>query len=60
MKYKYYAALTGQERWMVIESPNRFRNKLISAGRYTDAVDELLIKAANAKGKKFKVAERWI
>ena len=42
MKYKYYVALTGQERWMVIESPNRFRNKLISAGRYTDAVDELL------------------
>lgn len=32
MKYKYYVALTGQERWMVIESPNRFRNKLISAG----------------------------
>lgn len=60
MKYKYYAALTVQERWMVIESPNRFRNKLISAGRYTDAVDELLIKAANAKVKKFKVAEQRI
>lgn len=45
---------------MVIESPNRFRNKLISAGRYTDAVDELLIKAANAKVKKFKVAEQRI
>ena len=60
MKYNYYVALTGQERWMVIESPNRFRNKLISAGRYTDAVDELLIKAANAKVKKFNVAERRI
>lgn len=60
MKYNYYVALTGQERWMVIESPNRFRNKLISAGRYTDAVDELLIKAANAKVKKFQVAERRI
>ncbi len=60
MKYKYYVALTGQERRMVIESPNRFRNKLISAGRYTDAVDELLIKAANAKVKKFKVAEQRI
>lgn len=57
MKYKYYVALTGQERRMVIESLNSLRDKLISAGRYTDAVDELLIKAANAKVKKFKVAE---
>lgn len=57
MKYKYYAALAGQEQWMVTESLNRLRNKLISAGRYTDAVDELLIKAANAKVKKFKVTE---
>lgn len=60
MKQKYYVAMTGQERRMVIESLNRLRNKLISAGRYTDAVDELLIKAANAKVKKFKVAEQRI
>lgn len=60
MKQKYYVTLTGQERRMVIESLNRLRNKLISAGRYTDAVDELLIKAANAKVKKFKVTERRI
>lgn len=60
MKQKYYVALTGQERRLMIESLNRLRNKLISAGRYTDAVDELLIKAANAKVKKFKVTERRI
>ena len=60
MKYKYYVALTDQERRLMIESLNRLRNKLISAGRYIDAVDELLIKAANAKGKKFKVTERRI
>ena len=60
MKQKYYVALAGQERRMVIESLNRLRNKLIAAGRYTDAVDELLIKAANAKVKKFKVAEQRI
>lgn len=60
MKQKYYVALTDQERRLMIESLNRLRNKLISAGRYTDAVDELLIKAANAKVKKFKVAERRI
>ncbi len=60
MKQKYYVALTDQERRLMIESLNRLRNKLISAGRYTDAVDELLIKAVNAKVKKFKVTERRI
>ena len=60
MKQKYYVALTDQERRLMIESLNRLHNKLISAGRYTDAVDELLIKAANAKVKKFKVTERRI
>ena len=60
MKQKYYVALTDQERRLMIESLNRLLNKLISAGRYTDAVDELLIKAANAKVKKFKVTERRI
>ena len=60
MKYKYYVTLTGQERRIVIESLNGLRNKLISAGRYTDAVDELLIKVANARVKKFKVAEQRI
>ena len=60
MKQKYYVALTDQERRLMIESLNKLRNKLISAGRYTDAVDELLIKAANAKVKKFKVTERRI
>lgn len=60
MKQKYYVALTDQERRLMIESLNRLRNKLISAGQYTDAVDELLIKAANAKVKKFKVTERRI
>ena len=34
---------------------NTFRNRLISEGRCTDAVDEVLIKVANAKAKKFKI-----
>lgn len=53
MKQKYYVTLTGQERRLVIESLNRLRNKLISAGRYTDAVDELLIKVAKAGNRRF-------
>ena len=60
MKQKYYVALTGQERRMVIESLNGLRNKLISAGRYTDAVDKVLIKVANAKVEEFKIAEQRI
>ena len=58
MKQKYYVELNRQEWRLIIEGLNRFRNKLIAAGRYTDAVDEVLIKVANAKTKKFKIAER--
>ena len=42
----------------MIEYLNKLRNRLISEEKYTDAVDEVLIKAANAKIKKFKIAER--
>ena len=52
---KYYIALDGDERRIVIDSLNRMRNKLIAAGRYTDAVDDILLKFANARVKKFKV-----
>lgn len=57
MKTKYYLALTTEEWRLMIECLNKFRNRLISEGRYTDAVDELLIKVANAKTKRFKIAE---
>ncbi len=52
MKQKYYVELNRQEWRLIIEGLNRFRNKLIAAGRYTDAVDEILIKAAKAKPQK--------
>ena len=58
VKQKYYLALTTEEWWLMIECLNKLRNRLISEGRYTDAVDEVLIKVANAKIKKFKIAER--
>ena len=51
MKQKYYVELN-QEWRLIIEGLNRFRNKLIAAGRYTDAVDEILIKVAKAKPQK--------
>lgn len=58
MRQKYYLALTTEEWRLMIESLNNLRNRLISEGKYTDAVDEVLIKVANAKTKKFKIAER--
>ena len=52
MKQKYYVELDRQEWRLIIEGLNRFRNKLIAAGRYTEAVDEILIKVAKAKPQK--------
>ena len=52
---KYHIALNRDEMRIVIDSLNRMRNKLIAAGRYTDAVDDILLKVANAPIKKFKV-----
>ena len=57
MKQKYYLALTTEEWRLTIESLNNLRNRLVSEGRYTDAVDEVLIKVANAKTKRFKITE---
>ena len=55
MKQKYYLVLNNQERRFEIESLNQLRNKLIVDGKYTDAVDEVLLKIIGAKQKKFKV-----
>ena len=62
MKQKYYVELNRQEWRLIIEGLNRFRNKLIAAGRYTDAVDELLIKAAevNVVGMEALMMEKYI
>lgn len=52
---KYYLALDSYERNIIIDSLNELRNKLISENRYTDGVDELIIKFAHAPIKKIKV-----
>ena len=52
MKQKYYVELNRQEWRLAIDGLNRFRNKLIAAGRYTDAVDELKIAAATVSGSR--------
>lgn len=54
-KQKYYIAVDEYERRIIINSLNNLRNKLIAEGRYTDAVDELIIKFAHAAIKKFRI-----
>lgn len=51
---RYCLTMNRQEWKMVIESLNNLRNKLITAGRYTDAVDDVLVKIANAPVRKAK------
>ena len=52
---KYHIYLTHDERRTVIHSLVDLRNDLISQGRYTDIIDELLIKLTKAKVKRIKV-----
>ncbi len=52
---KYYIALDGYERRVIVNALNEMRNSLLQQGRYTDAVDEVLPKIIEAKTKKFKV-----
>ena len=54
---KYQLYLTQGERRTVINSLIDLRNDLISQGRYTDIIDELLVKITKAKVKKVKVKE---
>ena len=54
---KYYIVLDNFERRMLLNNLNNFRNKLIAEGKYTDLLDEVIIKVANAKLKRFKVKE---
>lgn len=47
MQQKYYLGLINEEWRLMIECLNKLRNRLISEGRYTDAVDEVLIKVCH-------------
>lgn len=54
---KYHLYLTHNERRTIINSLICLKNDLISQGRYTDAVDELIVKLTKAKVKKIKIKE---
>ena len=54
---KYHLYLTHDEQRIVINSLMDLRNDLISQGRYTDVINELLVKITKAKSKRIKVRE---
>lgn len=54
---KYHLYLTQDERRMIVGSLIELRNHLISVGKFTDVIDELLVKFTNAKVKRIKVKE---
>lgn len=56
-KPKYHLYLTHNERLTVINSLICLKNNLISLGRYTDAVDELIVKLTKAKVKRIRIKE---
>ena len=56
-KPKYHLYLTQDERRTVLNSLIELRNDFISQGRYTDIIDELLVKLTKAKIKRIKVKE---
>ena len=54
---KYHLYLTHDERRTVINSLICLKRDLSSQGKYTDAVDELIVKLTKAKVKRIKIKE---
>ena len=52
---KYHLYLEENEWRLIILCLNELRNKLIAEGRYTDCVDDLLVKFVHAKPKQLKI-----
>lgn len=50
---KRYLYLNAEETRVILKSLIRLKNKLIAQGRYTDCVDELIVKIIEAPVKKF-------
>lgn len=55
-RQKRYLYLDSNETTIVLHSFISLKNKLIQQGRYTDCVDEVIIKVMNAPTKKIKIA----
>ena len=56
MKYPtYHIYLTDTEYSKVIHSLVDMKNKLMQEGKYTDGIDDILIRFSNAKKKNIRV-----
>ena len=55
MKTTFHLALDDGERSMIVRSLNRLRNRVISQGKYSEGVNDVLVKVIGAKKKKFKI-----
>ena len=49
---KYHVYLTSEEKRLLLQALFDERNLLIANGRYTDAVDDLIIKVTKARQKR--------
>ena len=47
-KQKHYVYLSEQETRVLLKSLIRFKNTLVQQGRYTDVIDELIMKVVSA------------
>ena len=56
---KLYIKLDGYEQSILVRALNDLRNSLLENARSTDAVDELIIKTANAKRKTARGKENY-
>ena len=52
---KNHLYMDSQERTLLLHSLVKLKNQLIQQGRYTDCVDELIFKVANAPIKRMKI-----
>lgn len=55
MKTTFYLALDDVERSIIVRSLNSLRNRLMAQSKYTDGVDDVLVKVIRAKKKKYKI-----
>ena len=52
---KYHLYLSESERRFLVQYLIWFQNKLRQEGRYTDAIDDLIVKISKAKPKKIRI-----
>lgn len=52
---KYHLYVDSHERSILLHSLVELKNQLIQQGRYTDPVDELIVKVTTARTKRIKI-----